>query len=1414
MRKWWWALLAVVVIVGFVGRAWNLDFDQGQHLHPDERHWSFTSAALELEPQPDAHGTVFGPALDWLDGDRSPANPYRATDSFVYGPVMLSATRGAAGWLHDGVVNGSQPAALAAGAIDAIGIPLIAADGSPTFNAGYDVELIGRLLAALLDTLTIAVVGLIGRKLAGDAVGLFAAGFYASCVLAIQHAHFLGSEPLLGFFSALTVLAGLHLDRSSRIREAASGGLLLGFAAGAAMAAKLNAVGLIAVPMIGCVALVALHRRRSDLVRLGAVLLGSLIAFRFLHPAAFDGLSLRFSGSFVDDLLRVRAQSDLDFPPAIQWANRTPVVQPLVWLFRFTIGPGITIAAALGSIVLIQRFRKAASTGSARWPIIFTLAAVFVPFAYISVTSLPTGRYFIPMLPALCTIAGLGVVATWRWSSQADHLPRLTARILIGFSIVLAALWGAAFVNGVYGKAHTRIEATEWITEHIESGSVLSSQAWDDELPLALPGVDLASYQHEQLVMVGTDTETKINDAARQLGNIDYIVETSPRLWGVVNRIPARFPSTINFFDALDTGELGFERVATFANPPTLGWFSLDDSSAEEAFSVYDHPEVRIWKKIRSVEYLDLVDVLDPIAASNALTVTASDAHAGGLLLTDAESSALADGPTYAETFDVDGPSWAHAIGWFLLLELLGLAAFVLFLPLFRALPDAGLGIAKTLGLATPTFSLFVASAWFGVTLTRPFVISTGALMIAIAAGVARRNRADLRRLWESRRRTFAMVEGVSVAAFVGFLLLRASNPDLWHPFRGGEKPFELALLTSVLRTDTLPPYDAWFSGGVLNYYYGGYLLLLTPARLFSTSPALVMNIAPAVFASCAAGAAFSLGALATTGGRRTTRTGARPALAGIFAAFAVIALSSMAIFRFVFRWRSNGGPFDWWVLSRVIPDSTAITEFPAWSLLFADLHPHMMDITLVLSLGVVAVMLYRHLLERSTGGALSAAAMIGALIGLVRATNTWDFPLVVGVAAIALIAAALAGASWRLCLFAGHTIAAIVGIDWSPYARRGLVFDNGLDRTIESTPWSGWIEQFGLFVAVSLLVVVPVVARALHGSPRIWRQVRFALPMTVGFALLAVGGILYRPDQAVAVTTAALAGILLWAAWTSRRSQAGIPPLGIILLAIGWIIQTGVEIVTVRNDIGRQNTVFKFWYQSWLLLAVGAAVVIAASLPRRVAASRPRQMLTATSLVASVIAATAVVASATFWSLATPARVDDRISDDGLSLDGEAYLLPGFEVEMYDELIIPAEDIPLIDWLRSSVHGVRVVAEAPGEDYRWSGRVTWMTGLTSPIGWQFHERQQRRAYESAIDRRVTDLRELYTTTEPLVMARILADHEVDYLVFGTVERALSSATSASALRAFSCLQIETSSGDLFVATIDRSCVNELRPRG
>ena len=269
---------------------------------------------------------MFGPALDWLDGERTPANPYRVTDSFVYGPFNLAVARGVSGWLHDGAIDGDQPASLVVHALDGVGIPLLDDDGSPGSTTPTRSTSSAGCSASLAETAAIVVVALAGRRLAGRVAGLAAAVVMATVVLTIQNAHFLGAEPLVSLASALALWAMVALDRSDDRRRALVGGLAAGAAGGAALAMKVSALAIPALVLGALAALAIRHRRRADLVRVAAAVVGAFVAVRVLYPSAFEGLGIRPAAHVLDDYRRQREAAAADLPPAIQWADRVPLL--------------------------------------------------------------------------------------------------------------------------------------------------------------------------------------------------------------------------------------------------------------------------------------------------------------------------------------------------------------------------------------------------------------------------------------------------------------------------------------------------------------------------------------------------------------------------------------------------------------------------------------------------------------------------------------------------------------------------------------------------------------------------------------------------------------------------------------------------------------------------------------------------------------------------------------------------------------------------------------------------------------------------------------------------------------------------------------------------------------------------------
>jgi YYY domain-containing protein len=273
---------------------------------------------------------------------------------------------------------------------------------------------------------------------------------------------------------------------------------------------------------------------------------------------------------------------------------------------------------------------------------------------------------------------------------------------------------------------------------------------------------------------------------------------------------------------------------------------------------------------------------------------------------------------------------------------------------LFRPLADGGAGLAPALGLLLVGYL-----AWIGASLRWTTFSAGTVLLITLAVGLAgwltlSRRPLPLADLMP-RRPAILTTFAIFIVAFAVALLLRLANPDLWQPWLGGEKPMEGSFLSAVLRSAYFPPYDPWFSGGYINYYYFGFVLVGIPIKLSGVAPVIAFNLAVVTLYAIVAAGLASLGqtlAQALAGRDRPPSTRLVSGI-GAFAAVLMLGIGNVDGFiQVVQRQLGTLERFDFWRSSRAI--QYVITEFPYFSFLFADLHAHVIAMPLAcLMLGV-----------------------------------------------------------------------------------------------------------------------------------------------------------------------------------------------------------------------------------------------------------------------------------------------------------------------------------------------------------------------------------------------------------------------------------------------------------------------------
>ncbi|MGI5836291.1 MAG: DUF2298 domain-containing protein, partial [Chloroflexota bacterium] len=651
-----------------------------------------------------------------------------------------------------------------------------------------------------------------------------------------------------------------------------------------------------------------------------------------------------------------------------------------------------------------------------------------------------------------------------------------------------------------------------------------------------------------------------------------------------------------------------------------------------------------------------------------------------------------------------------------------------------------------------------------------------------------------------------------------GASLIRAYNPEI----TGTEKPMDFAFLNALYRTEVLPPEDPWMSGHSISYYYFGYLLLAVLAKLSNVPASVGYNLGVAVvFALLLAGSfslSFNLISLLRPHWRLFSRLlGAllAPLMVGLMGnmevGLEILALRGIGDTAF-WQWVGVKGiaasaqpegwiptsHWWWWRASRIIPTikPDGINEFPYFSFLLGDLHPHYSSLPwalLAIALSLAALIRGRieasSLLPRKLVKDWVWLITPAICLGFLLVGNSWDFPSYTGLFWLASLVGAfyyphpdplpkgegvdmhqhrVGAVSWtRLVAPTVRQLLIISALSVLLYLPFFLGFSSqtkGIGVSGDKTPLASMLIIFGPFLLIlavffSWQYLSPVVGKRRDGVVSDAGNSGFASSNRTGKTGIYIFAVGLAVFSWFAGAFALILGLMMLAGAVAIRMIGSSPEEGregetvaqrfIVLLALlGLILVFVPEFVFIIDLFGtRMNTVFKFHYQAWLLLGISSSVAVLWLL-----SSAPGVLRWLTAIGAVLLVCVGLL----YPLAATPAKANGFKAPP--TLDGAAFY----------QTVRP-DDYSAIRWLSNSVTGRPVIAEAVGGEYSEYARVSTFSGLPTILGWPGHEVQWRGKGEEA-QRRSLDVEAIYRTATDTELMELLHRYRVEYLFVGSLE--------------------------------------------
>lgn len=808
-------------------------------------------------------------------------------------------------------------------------------------------------------------------------------------------------------------------------------------------------------------------------------------------------------------------------------------------------------------------------------------------------------------------------------------------------------------------------------------------------------------------------------------------------------------------------------------------------------------------------------------------------------------------------------------LSWYLLISLTGLVTFPLAWRLFPALADRGYNLSRAFGLLLWGFVFWLMTS-LGMIENNPDGLGLSFCLLLGSSGlIAYRTIVQGRSLivnWmRSNRHMLITSEVLFFLTFAGWTFVRACNPEITSA--GGEKTMEVAFINAIMRSTTFPPHDPWLSGHAISYYYFGYVLTAMLAKASGVTGGVAHNLMLALVFGLSASGAYGIIYNLLTAWRVKKPAGAgakKPIGLPLLGPLFLLIASNLEGFLEILHahglfWPSKEGTFNfwiwldiqnlnqapvnpgqwpprfywWWRASRVIQDfdlvgnsQEIIDEFPFFSYLLGDLHPHVLAMPFVLLAIGLALNLFLggwdvdddklgFKLPLQWKGVLCSGVVLGGLAFL----NTWDILALTAVLLGAFLIRRVSKKGWSWArleelLTLAFPIGLLCVLFYLPFflgfsSQAGGLLPNLVSPTRGIQLW----VMFGV-------LFIPIFIYLIHLCREMGRSARWLTGFLIssGLILLLWGfswllgwiTLLIYPDlawnylhsqemtsigelfisacrervlnSAGLVTLLMIIGLAL-THFLRRRQREDVDDYDaskdpsyfvVLLILLGGLLVLVPEFVYLRDNFGwRMNTIFKFFFQGWEFWSLAAAFGTAVMLLNL---KRVRRWLfvIGMSLVISlalVYPILGLLEKTSGFQIANFAKAFNQASIEGdpapLRRAAKVWTLDGSVQFQRD---YPADALA-VAWLQSTPLGV--VAEAVGPhhaSYVDFAHISTYSGLPTVMGWIGHEGQWRGTYEG-FSQREEDIRDLYETNSWDKAQAILDRYDIRYVFIGTLER-------------------------------------------